>query len=359
MKTLVTTRSAALVLASTLATVACKGKAPEAREAKATVAPVAVKTVTVSEGEVPRILHIAGSLRGFREADLAANAVGRVVSTSVERGAKIAEGQILAQLDVRAATLTAAEARAQAENVRAQEAYAKGECDRFSQLKAKGAITDLEYERVVTQCRTAPLSLEAASARANLAAQNVGDGAIRAPFAGVVSERYVEVGQFLRQDSRVVTLVNLDRLRLEIAVPEAEIGRVKEGAEVRFRVAAFPERTFGGKVRFVSGAVRATTRDLMAEALIENAEKLLLPGMFADVELVVGAQKLPVLPASAFAVRQGKPRAFVVVGGRLEERILSLGPAEGELTGIVKGVAAGEAVVTGDLSALLNGQPVL
>jgi membrane fusion protein (multidrug efflux system) len=356
---LCTVRSAALVVAVAASLAACKGRRPEASEPKAAIAPVSVQTVKIAEGDVPKLLRLSGTLRGFRETDLAANAVGRVVATSFERGAKVAEGQVLAQLDVRAATLTAAEARAQAENVRAQEAYARGECDRFAQLKAKGAITDLEFERVANQCRTAPLSVEAASARANLAAQNVGDGAIRAPFAGVVSERYVEVGQFLRQDSRVATLVNVDRLRLEIAVPEAEIGSVREGAEVRFRVAAYPERTFSGKVRFVSGAVRASTRDLMTEALVENADRALLPGMFADVELVVGAQRLPLLPPAALTSRGGKPRAFVVVGGRLEERILSVGPTQGELTGVLKGVTVGESVVTGDLTALLNGQPVL
>lgn len=336
---------------------ACKPKDAGA-DSGAEAPPVSVTTAEVKLAEVPTTLRLTGSLKGFRETDLAANAAGRVVSTHVERGAAIAQGQLLAMLDVRAAALTASEAQAQAESVRAQETQAKADCARYDALKQKGAITDMEYERVAIQCRTMPLSVEAASARARLAAQNVGDGAIRAPFAGVVTERYVEVGQFLRQDSRVVTLVSLDPLRLELAVPEAEIARVKEGAEVTFKVSSFPEQTFKGTVKFVSGALRAQTRDLMVEALVPNADKQLKPGMFADVELVTGSRKLPAVPRAAIATRDGKPHAFFVVDGRLEERILSLGPDSDGASSVTHGAAVGDKVATGDVKSLANGQRV-
>ena len=300
MLTSIPTRFAApILMLGALHLAACKGKTADAAAAVHEEPPVSVKTEPARTIEVPRTLRLTGTLRGDREADLAANASGRVLSTSVERGDQIKPGQVLAKLDTRAASLSAAEARAQADSTRAQEEQARTECERYEQLKAKGAISDLEYQQKITQCRTLPLSVQAASARAALAAQNVGDGVIRAPFAGVVTERFIEVGQFVRQDSRVVTIVSADPLRLEIAVPEAQVASVKEGADVTFAVAAYPERRFPGKVRFVSGALRATTRDLIAEALVPNPDRLLLPGMFADVELVIGAQRLPSVPASA------------------------------------------------------------
>lgn len=346
-------------LAASLGTASCKRGPAAQADGAAGAAPVSVQTADVGEIEVPRLLRLTGNLRGFRETDLAANAAGRVTATSVERGAQVTAGQVLAQLDVRAAALSASEAKAQAESVRAQEAQARNECERYEKLKAKGAISDLEYDRVATQCRTLPLSAEAASARARLAAQNVGDGVIRAPFPGVVTERYVEVGQYVRQDSRVVTIVSLDPLRLELAVPEAEVARIKEGAEVAFKVAAYPERRFTGKVRFVSGAVRATTRDLVVEAVVDNPERLLLPGMFADVELVVGTRKLPSVPRSAVVEKDGTSRAFFVVDGRVEERVLSLGPEAGDQVSVLKGASPGDKLVTGDVKNLSNGQHVL
>src|SRR4051812_22899476 len=285
-----------LALLGLAALAGCKGGSADAAAAVKEEPPVSVQTEAVQVIEVPRTLRLTGTLRGDRETDLAANASGRVTATSVERGEQIKPGQVLAKLDTRAAALSAADARAQVDSIRAQAEQAQGECDKYEQLKARGAISDLEYQQKITQCRTLPLNVQAASARAALAAQNVGDGVIRAPFAGVVTERYVEVGQFVRQDSRVVTIVSADPLRLQIAVPEAQIGSVKEGAEVTFTVAAYPKRTFEGKVRFVSGALRATTRDLVVEAIVPNPDRALLPGMFADLELGIGTQRLASVP---------------------------------------------------------------
>jgi RND family efflux transporter MFP subunit len=346
------------LLLSVSAVAGCKGHSAEASTGPAEKPAVSVQTEPVQSIEVPRTLRLTGTLRGDRETDLAANANGRVLQTSVERGEQVKPGQVLARLDTRAASLSAAEARAQVDSTRAQEEQARTECDRYEQLKAKGAITDLEYQQKITQCRTLPLSVQAASARAALAAQNVGDGLIRAPFAGVVTERFVEVGQFLRQDSRVVTIVSVDPLRLQIAVPEAQVASVKEGADVSFSVAAYPERRFAGKVRFVSGALRSTTRDLIAEAVVPNAERLLLPGMFADVALVIGQERLPSVPARAVVQQDEQARVFTVLAGRLEERVVALGPKLGERVAVTKGVREQEQVVVSDLAGLSNGQRV-
>jgi membrane fusion protein, multidrug efflux system len=353
----------ALALAALAVSPGCQGPSVEATAtasvpAAGAAAPAQVKTEAVSAAEVPKTLRLTGSLRGNREADVAANASGRVLSVAFERGDSVRLGQTLATLDVRAATLSANEARAQAESARAQEEQARDECARYEKLKARGAISDLEYQQKMTQCRTLPLTAEAATARAALAAQNVGDGVIRAPFAGVVAERFIEVGQFVRQDTKVVTLVSLDPIRLELSVPEAEVARVAEGAQVSFGVAAYPGRRFSGKLRFVSGVVRASTRDLVVEALVPNPERMLLPGMFADVELAVGVQTLPSVPKSALLVRNEQARVFVVAGGRLEERVVALGPAFGERVSVVRGVGVGDQVVVSDPSQLSNGQAV-
>jgi membrane fusion protein, multidrug efflux system len=346
-----------LVLAAASAT-GCHRASAEGKDAGAEPSPVRVQSATVTDVVVPSTLRLAGSLKGERESDLAANANGRVLTTSVERGAEVTPGQVLAKLDVRAAALSAAEARVQAENTRVQQATAQKECERYETLRQKGAVSDLEYDRAVAQCRTLPLSAQAAGVRAQLAAQNVGDGVIRAPFAGVVTERYVEVGQYVRQDSRVVTIVSNDPLRLELAVPEASVGDVRAGAAVTFHVAAYPTRTFTGTVRFVSGALRPATRDLVVEAAVANTDRALKPGMFADVEIVTGSRKLPGIPRSAVVMKDGQARAFFVAGGRLEERLVSLGPEVGTSVGIERGAASGDVVVTQDVGALLNGQRV-
>lgn len=348
---------ARLLLLASVFVLGCRN-APASTNDAGVAPPVSVQTEDVTEIEVPTYLRISGNVRGFRETDLAANAAGRVVSTSVERGAVVTVGQELAKLDVRAAALTASEASAMAASARAQEAQARIDCERNEKLRATGAISQAEYDRIAMTCRTMPLNAEAATARARLAAQNVGDGIIRAPFAGVVTERFVEVGQYVRHDSRVVTLVSTDPLRLEIAVPEAKSAEVKEGAEVAFRVSAYPDEVFRGKLRFVSGAVRPTTRDLVAEALVDNPDGKLKPGMFADVELAVGTRKAPSVPKAAIIHRDGKAHAFFVTNGRLEERILSLGPERDDRVAVFKGATLGEKVAVTEAAKLANGQRV-
>jgi membrane fusion protein, multidrug efflux system len=348
---------ASFVLVATSSLSSCK-KAPAETASVKGPDPIHVETEAITELEVPKVLRLTGTLKGNQETDLAANANGRVLTTSVERGQAINKGDIMAKVDTRALALSAAEAKVQAQSAVAQESQAKIECDRYEALKAKGAVSDVEYQAKLTQCQTLPLSVEAANVRARLAAQNVGDGVIRAPFAGVVTQRYVEIGQYLRQDSRVATIVALDPMRLELAVPEAEVSHVAEGAEVSFKVAAYPERRFNGKIRFVSGALRATTRDLIVEALVDNADKALKPGMFADAELNVGRRKLPSILGTSILQRDDTERAFFVVEGHLEERVLALGSKGGARVALEKGAREGERFVVGDLSKLVNGQPV-
>jgi membrane fusion protein, multidrug efflux system len=337
----------------------CKPTPTEAAEPSAAAsAATSVRTEPASLLEVPKTLRLTGTLRGDREVDLAANAIGRVLKISVERGMAVKPRQVLATLDVRAASLSAAEADAQARSVAAQNEQARDECTRYEKLKERGAVSDLEYQQKITQCRTLPLSAQAATARAALAAQNVGDGIVRAPFAGIIAERFIEVGQYVRQDSKVATLVAVDPLRLELAVPEAEVSRVALGAEVAFGVSAYPGRRFTGKIRYVSGVVRASTRDLVVEAVVDNPERALLPGMFADVELSVGSQRLPSVPRSSLVTRGDQARLFVVQDGRVEERVVALGPALGERVAVLRGVGPEETVVVSDPDKLQNGQAV-
>lgn len=320
--------------------------------------PIHVETTDVTEIDAPILLRLTGSLKGAKETDLAANAAGRVTKTFVERGAEVKQGQILAQLDTGAAALSLAEAKVAVATSKTQEDINKADCARYEQLKAKGAVTDLEYDQVTAKCKTAPLSLEAAQARQSIAAKNVGDGTIRAPFAGVVSERYVDVGEYVQASSKVVSLAIVNELRLEFSVPEANVGQVATGSKVDFKVAAFKDDNFQGTVRYVSGAVRASTRDLVAEALVQNPDKKLLPGMFADVELTVGQAKLPSVPVASVFERQAKKRVYVVADGHLQERVLQVGAKVGDRLTAEAGIKVGDKVVTGKLDGLTNGARV-
>ncbi len=318
-----------------------------------------VQTASARLEEAPTWLLLTGQLKGAHETSLAANVGGRVVAMKVERGTKVKAGDPIAIVDVRAAALSAAEAKAQAANAEAQAEAAKVDCTRAKALGASGAISRAEIDRLDAQCRSSELLVSAMTARSQLAAQNVGDGIVRAPFAGSISERYVDVGAYVHVDTKVVTMVDLDPLRLEIAIPETSIADAKTGAKVRFTVAGYPGRTFDGALRYVAASVRPATRDVVAEAVVEDPEGLLRSGMFASVRLQQASRKTPAVPKEAVVLRDGKPAAFVVAAGRLEQRFVQTGDELGDgLVAVNRGVVDGEKVVLAPGTALSNGQAV-
>ena len=191
----------------------------------------------------------------------------------------------------------------------------------------------------------------------SIAAKNVGDGVIRSPFSGVITERYVEVGEYVQASSRVVSIAQVDELRLEFSVPEQNFPSVKLGATVDFRVAAYGAQRFDGKVAHISGAVR-DTRDVIVEATVANPERRLLPGMFADVELTIGRETLPSVPETAVFESNGKLNVLVVKDGVLEQRVLQAAPELAGRVPVRRGVALGERVVGRYASNLKNGQRV-
>jgi RND family efflux transporter MFP subunit len=323
-------------------------------ESSSKAVPVKVDTVPAKAITVTDLLQLTGTLRGERETELAANVNGRVVQVLVERGAAVKAGELIARVDVKTAALQLAEAKVQIATTKTQQEIDQVECERYQKLKERGAVTELEYANVMARCKKAPLSLEAAEARADLVAKSVGDGLIRAPFAGVVTDRFVEVGTYVQPQTRVVALADVSSLRLEFSVPEADYPSVKVGTDLTFKVVAYHERRFQGKVTYLGGAVRAT-RDVIVEAKVANEQSLLLPGMFANVELPRGAVERPAVPATALFDQNGKANVFVVEGGILSQRVVQTDSAVGDQVPIRNGIAIGSQVVSVHRPDLTNG----
>jgi RND family efflux transporter MFP subunit len=324
--------------------VGCSHKAVE--EAPPPPAPkVHVETAKVGEQSVPKILRLTGSLSSNERTDLAANASGRVTRTFVERGDHVQQGALLAQLDARAAVLSQNEAAANAASAAEQLKNLQIDCQRYTNLLAKGAITQQEYDNKATSCRTQAASEAAAQARVAQAGQTLNDSAIRAPFAGLIAERFVHVGDYVHADTRVVTLLVDDPLRLELTVPEANVASIHPGLVVSFQTVAVPGRVFQATVRFMGGEIREATRDLVVEAITDNHDRSLLPGMFVNVDVPVGEVTLPVVPSGALLHHDENTTLFVSANGHLEERIVQLGAQVGDMVAVSDGVKRGEDVV--------------
>jgi membrane fusion protein (multidrug efflux system) len=314
--------------------------------ARATASPIHVQTATVSEQPMPEYLTLTGSLHASRQSDIAADANGKVLQALVERGQAVKSGQVIATLDARSATLSATAAQAQSRLAQEQLDQARRECERVKHLLETGAISQAEFDRQTSQCTSQQWSATAAEAQQQSATKLLGDTRIRAPFDGIIGERFVNVGQYVEPSTRVASIYEPDPLRLELTIPEADLASIHEGVPVTFAVAAFGDEKFAGTIRYISPNVREASRDLVAEAVVSNSDGRLRPGMFAVAKLALREKPSAVVAAKALARDDTAARVFVVGSDkRVQERLVRLGETKGEMVAVRSGVRSGESVV--------------
>ncbi len=316
---------------------------------------VHVDTAVAEERQVPELVTITGVLDADQRTDLAANATGRVKKTFVELGQRVKAGDAIAELDARTAVLSSAEAQANAASARDQLALNRADCVRYTVLLAQHAITQQEFDRAATQCRTQESAEQAASARAAQASKVVADSTIRAPFAGVISERFVNVGDYVRDDSKVATVLVDNPLRLRLTVPEANLSAARAGVVVTFDSVALKGQVFNATIRFVGREIRENTRDLVVEAIADNTQGVLVPGMFVTAHLPTGTRNEPVIPRKAVVNSDSAYSVFVVVNNHLEQRVVQTGAVLGDDIAIPDGLSQGERVVTNPSSQTVDG----
>ncbi len=335
---------------------ACGKKPAAVTPEKKAVASVKGRTATLTEREVPRFLRVTGQLIGKNDAVIAADAVGKVVEAPVERGSVVKAGDALVKLDERQAKLALAEADASLEMAKSRLLLAKNEQERNAPLAQKRAIAEADFQKLVTDTAAREAELAASLARRDMTQKTLTDSVIRAPFAGVVAERMVEPGEYVRADSPVARVVDLATLRLVLNVPETEVGALAVGQTVEFTTAAFPERTFTGTLKFLGAAMREASRDLVVEATVENTDGTLRPGFFCNARIRLSEEKAVVAPVEALRVEGSRRKLFVIEkNNTLSERLVEVGETREGFIEIRRGAAAGESVLLEPGSEAVDG----
>ena len=393
-----TVRRALLVLPGLIAITALSGcraeVTTEASAASAAPAPVAV--TPVESRAVDRYLRVTGSLVADEQAEVSAETAGRVVEIPIERGTRVQQGTLLARISATETSAQLQEAEANAAqiesrlgltpgqpfeakqvpdvmNAKASLDWAEAEFNRIRSLLDQKVVSQSEFDQRRTQVEAARQQyqvalnsaqqsyrmFEAARARITLARKAVADTGIRAPFAGLVAERVVSVGDYVTRGTRVATVVRVDPLRLELTVPEQSVSLVKVGLPVKLTVDAYTDAEFDAHIRFVSPSLRADQRALTVEALAANADGRLKPGMFATARIrqAVDAPAL-LVPATSVEVIAGTSRVYVIKNNRVEERIVTVGETFGDRIEVTSGIAKGESVATDPKGRLADGQTV-
>jgi len=301
-------------------------------------------------------LEAVGSLRAFRGADIAPEVSGIVSGIHFKSGQEVNSGDLLLELN------------ADADIARLKSLQALADLARQTYVRDQQQFKDQSVSRATLDFDTANLK----SAEAQVAEQKalVDKKFVRAPFAGRLGIRAVDLGQYLNAGTKIVTLQAIDPVYDDFYLPQKSITQIAIGQKVSVRADAFPGRAFDGEITAVNPKVEVDTRNVAIRARISNPKAMLLPGMFATTEIQVGKPKQYVtLPQTAVTYNPYGNTVFLVeIHGTgpdgkpvlvAQEKFVKTGDTRGDQVAILDGVKPGDTVVTSGQIKLHGGTPVV
>lgn len=290
-------------------------------------------------------VRATGRIEAMQAVELRPDEQGRVISLHFYEGQFVGRGAPLVRIDD-------AMPRAQAERSAAERDLARQQLERVRLLRQQNASSAADLERAEAAARSA------AAALAVLQLQ-IERSIVRAPFAGVVGQRFVNVGDYVTTGTRLLTLQTVDPQRAVIEVPERHAVRLRPGQTVAFTVAADPGRTFNAVVDFIDPVVQTANRTIMVKGRAPNPNRVLRPGMFIEARLATATRmNAIVVPEDAVQPLRTANVVWVADGGKASRRVVQLGARSQGVVEIVSGIRAGELVVVGGLERMAEGMPL-
>lgn len=318
--------------------------------------PETVTADSAREQSWPDTVTAVGSLAAVQGVTVGAELGGKVVEIAFESGDRVDAGTVLVRLD------TAAE-EAQLRAAEAAVSLARLTLDRTRELLAKKNASKAEFDSANARFKQA--AAEAENVRAVIEKK-----VIRAPFAGRLGLRLVNLGQILKEGDPIAILQTLDPIHVNFSLPQQLNPVLAPGMRVRVSTDAAPDATFEGAINAVSPEVDAVTRNVRVQALISNSGEQLRAGMFVNVEIVLSEQRVVLaVPATSILYAPYGDSVFVIDEVRDEEtgemrkvlrqQIVRLGAARGDFQAVTAGLQAGDQVVTSGVFKLRPGTAVV
>lgn len=313
--------------------------------------PQTVSSIKATVEEWQPKLQAVGSLRAVNGADLSAELAGIVQNINFESGTDAEKDAVLIQL-------------------RADDEIAK-----LRALEATAKLAEITLDRDLKQLKTSAISQATVdndranlqSAKAQVAQQQaiVDKKTIKAPFAGRLGIRKVDVGQYINPGAVLVTLQQLDPIYVDFTLPEQAMTQIKAGLKVTASVDAYPDTKFEGEITSINSKVDEATRNIQARATFKNSEHKLLPGMYALVDIETGeAQRHITLPQTAISFNPYGSTVYLVEKGegdklQAKQAFVTTGLTRGDQIAVLTGVKEGDEVVTSGQLKLRNGAPII
>jgi membrane fusion protein, multidrug efflux system len=302
----------------------------------------------------------AGAVAPRHEADVGFRIGGKIVARTVDVGAHVTKGQVVARLDPADVGLAAEAAKAQVAATETEFRFAQAEYDRYRHLFEQKFISAsaLDGKRNTLDANRAKYE----QAQANLAvSQNQASYAsLVATESGVVTWVNAEPGQVVTAGQPVVRIAREDEREVAIAVPENRIGEVKKADELLVSLWANPAKVYRGRVREVAPAVDPVTRTFAVRVSIVDADAAVQWGMTANVGVLAGGERVALVPLTAIYQRDGKPAVwrFDPASGRVSLTPIDVGQYREDGVVVKSGIANGDWIVTAGVHKLIEGQVV-
>ncbi|HEY3744082.1 MAG TPA: efflux RND transporter periplasmic adaptor subunit [Bryobacteraceae bacterium] len=391
-----------IALAATALVLAACSKKPDPKIAEAATQKASeALPVTVQPAElrrIDRVISVTGSLNPDETVTVNSEVIGRVTSIRFDFGQAVHKGDVLAEIDTqeyqiqlersRAAlaqalarlgmrpgdeetqpTTTAAmrQAEAQLEDAKFKyESAAKlvktGDIsqERFTELEKAYRAREAGFESSRDELRTQWASIASLRSDIQLAQKRLNDATMRAPFDGIVSQRQVSVGQYVKDNVAIMTLVKTNPMRLRVEVPETAAGVVRIGTLLTFTTDAIPGREFQAVVRQLNPSLDSKSRSLSAEARLTSTDPRLRPGMFAQVNLQLEREvNVVMVPKQAIYTIAGLNKMFIIRDGKaIELRVIPGIEQNGWVEVPSDIVHPSDRVAVSNLGTLVNGSPV-
>lgn len=303
---------------------------------------------------------ISGTLGAERDARVRSELGGSVLQVYVEPGQRVSAGQALAQIEPQTAREQSLFADALVRSLENDVRLQRRNLERDQRLAEAGALSTRAVEADSLAVAQAEAALAEASARQVVAQRALARATVRAPFAGIVSERLVSVGDVVQNGTELFAIVDPSSLRLEAQLPPQSLGGLKVGTPVQFTVSGFGDQHLTGRVSRVYPSVDAATRQVRILVTVPNPGQRLVVGLFAEGRVVTAERQALTVPKAAVDLRGVRPSVSQVKNGRMArtEVVLGLEDVVAELIEVVSGLSVGDTIVVGSSRGIAAGTPI-
>lgn len=307
-------------------------------------APLQVDVTIVQPQQAQDKIFTTGTVLANEEIELRSEISGKLTEIYLKEGQKVKKEELLLKVNDR-------ELKAQLQRAQYRLDLATEQEQRQKKLLEKGGISQENYDATLNEVNVLKSEIELIKAQ-------IEKTEIRAPFAGIVGLKYVSEGSYISPNTRIASLQNINPVKIDFSVPERYVSRVKEGDSITYTVQG-TDKEFEGEIYAIEPKIESQTRTLQIRALSDNTEGFLVPGAFADLELILRTiDDALMIPSISLVPELQGQKVYLYKSGKVMQQRVEAGIRTEDKVQITQGIQPGDTVLTTGFLQVRDGMPV-